>query len=417
MSDLSYVGLTKVFDDGTIAVDDLSLQVDEGEFLVFVGPSGCGKTTTLMMTAGLETPTSGEIHIGGKPVTHVRPKDRDIAMVFQSYALYPHMTVEENIAFGLRRRHLPKAEIKVRVADAARTLDLEPLLKRKPATLSGGQRQRVAMGRAMVRRPLLFLMDEPLSNLDAKLRVQMRAEIKQLQRELGVTTMYVTHDQTEAMTMGDRIAVMHKGLLEQVGSPSQLYQSPGNLFVAEFIGSPGMNLVYAGVEVRDDLTILHLGSSQLILGSDDQALRAKLAAYHERSIVVGFRPESIAAVGDNAEDASLRVEVQHLEDVGSEVIVYFEIDAARAITEGTREIAADVDEVVAETLVQQSKGKSTCIGRLDAESGAKVSVGDRVNFRIDARRLHVFDAESGDAIANRLRPGSESANPRDSVAI
>jgi multiple sugar transport system ATP-binding protein len=397
LAELSYAELTKVFDDGTVAVEQLSLQVDDGEFLVFVGPSGCGKTTTLMMTAGLEEPTSGDILLGGESITYRQPKDRDIAMVFQSYALYPHMTVEDNIAFGLKRRHMPKAEIQVRVHEAAKKLDLSELLHRKPGTLSGGQRQRVAMGRAMVRRPQLFLMDEPLSNLDAKLRVQMRAEIKQLQRELGVTTMYVTHDQTEAMTMGDRIAVMRKGVLEQLGRPSDLYQRPQNVFVAEFIGSPAMNLVEGRVEIRPDRrAVLRLGTNErFVLDSTSEDGQRVLEGYDGKAVIVGFRPESIS-VGSEGGGASLAAVVRHVEDLGSEVMIYFESEAKRAVTAETREVAADVDAVALGSLDHSNASQKLCIARL--ARGSTVGVGQRVSLTVDVGGIHVFDAETGTAV-------------------
>ncbi|HZQ80699.1 MAG TPA: sn-glycerol-3-phosphate ABC transporter ATP-binding protein UgpC [Gaiellaceae bacterium] len=399
MAELSYAELTKVFDEGTVAVERLSLDVEDGEFLVFVGPSGCGKTTTLMMTAGLEEPTSGEVLLGGEAITYRQPKDRDIAMVFQSYALYPHMTVEDNIAFGLRRRRMAKPEIQLRVREAAQKLDLEGLLHRKPGTLSGGQRQRVAMGRAMVRRPQLFLMDEPLSNLDAKLRVQMRAEIKQLQRELGVTTMYVTHDQTEAMTMGDRIAVMRKGVLEQLGKPSDLYQRPRNVFVAEFIGSPAMNLVRGRLQPRDDThAALQLGSSEeLVVELPEEPARSVIQQHSGRDVVVGFRPESVSiARGIGAPETTISAVVRHVEDLGSEVIVYFESEAKRAVTDQGREVAADVDDVALETLEHPVSGRELCIGRL--APGAPITVGERVLLGVDPAGIHIFDSETGQAL-------------------
>src|SRR3989440_3366782 len=293
MAAVSFDGITKTYPDGTTAVNNLSLDISDGEFMVFVGPSGCGKTTALRMVAGLEDISRGVLKIGDRPVNHVPSRDRDIAMVFQSYALYPHLSVYDNIAFGLKIKKVPKAEIEKRVTEAARILDLEPYLKRKPRALSGGQRQRVAMGRAIVREPSAFLMDEPLSNLDAKLRVQMRAEIAKLQHDLGVTTIYVTHDQVEAMTMGNRVAVMRKGELQQVAEPQELYDRPVNLFVGGFIGSPAMNMLEAELERVDGALVATAGDQHLLL--DDQTLAAKpaLMRYKGRKIVLGIRPEDL----------------------------------------------------------------------------------------------------------------------------
>jgi multiple sugar transport system ATP-binding protein len=397
MAEIQYKNLRKVFRDGTVAVEDLSLSVSDGEFIVLVGPSGCGKTTTLMMTAGLETVTQGEIVIGGSTVNDIPPKDRDIAMVFQSYALYPHMNVKNNIAFGLRRRRMPNDEIEERVMAAARRLDLEPYLKRKPAELSGGQRQRVAMGRAIVRRPRLFLLDEPLSNLDAKLRVQMRAEIKQLQRHLGATTVYVTHDQTEAMTMGDRVVVMRKGVLEQVGTPHELYHAPSNLFVAEFIGSPSMNLIKADVEAKGERVLIHLGLAGQVLEMVDDPTRDRLRGFHGTSVAVGFRPENITLVAEHT-DNSVRAEIRHVEDLGAEQMIYFAISAPPVVTEQTREVAKDVDEVVASDLVRHDTGQTLCVGRLPADTS--VSVGGWVDVLINPRKLHFFDLTTGTSVPN-----------------
>jgi len=415
MAELEYKELRKVFDDGTVAVDHLSLSVADSEFIVLVGPSGCGKTTTLMMTAGLETITTGEVVIGDSIVNDVPPKDRDIAMVFQSYALYPHMTVKDNIAFGLRRRRIPREEIERRVAEAARTLDLEPYLKRKPGELSGGQRQRVAMGRAIVRRPRLFLMDEPLSNLDAKLRVQMRAEIKQLQRQLGTTTLYVTHDQTEAMTMGDRVVVMRKGVLEQVGTPQELYHSPSNLFVAGFIGSPSMNLITVGVEAEADDVVIQLdpGNPGLRIRGNQLGPRLrKLRQFHGTAVAMGFRPENVTVATEAADD-TLRVEIQHVEDLGSERIIYFGVEAPPVVTEETRQAAADVDEIVASDLTRGQVGRTVCVGRVAGDT--MISVGDRVELRLNPGRIHFFELETGltvagdDASAQLRRPASHPA--------
>src|SRR5216684_1812891 len=296
MAAVTFDGITKTYPDGTTAVNDFDLEIADGEFMVLVGPSGCGKTTALRMVAGLEDISRGVLKIGDRTVNHVPSRDRDIAMVFQSYALYPHLTVYDNIAFGLKIKKVPKAEIERRVAEAARILDLEPYLKRKPRALSGGQRQRVAMGRAIVRQPAAFLMDEPLSNLDAKLRVQMRAEIAGLQRTLGVTTVYVTHDQVEAMTMGDRVAVMRKGELQQVADPQTLYDKPVNLFVGGFIGSPAMNMLDATIEQSNGSLRAKVGDQSIDIG-DALSARPALKAFEGRQVVLGIRPEDLEDSG------------------------------------------------------------------------------------------------------------------------
>src|SRR5438034_5013166 len=291
MSDIEFADVAKVYPDGTRAVDSLDLEIQDGEFMVFVGPSGCGKTTALRMVAGLEEISEGTIRIGDRIVNQISPKDRDIAMVFQTYALYPHMTVEENLAFGLRLRKLSKIEIGRRVNAAATTLGLEDFLQRKPRALSGGQRQRVAMGRAIVREPRAYLMDEPLSNLDAKLRVQMRAEIHKLQRELGVTTIYVTHDQVEAMTMGDRVAVMRSGHLQQVDAPERIYEQPANQFVAGFIGSPPMNMIAAKLNRSDEGLVVTFGGHRVVVDPEIVRARPALRGYEGGDVVLGIRPE------------------------------------------------------------------------------------------------------------------------------
>src|SRR3954470_395481 len=345
MAELEFRELRKVFPGGTIAVESLDLVVADGEFLVLVGPSGSGKTTVLRVAAGLERATAGDVLIGGEVVNDIAPPDRDIAMVFQTYALYPHMTVYENMAFGLKLHKVGKSEIRSRVVSAAKMLELDELLKRKPAQLSGGQRQRVAMGRAIVREPEAYLMDEPLSNLDAKLRVHMRAEIAGLQDTLGVTTIYVTHDQVEAMTMGDRVAVMRKGELQQVAPPQELYERPVNLFVAGFIGSPAMNLVEATIERANGKVKAKIGSQELTLDDAVVKSRPKLEEYSGRQVVMGIRPESL-------EDATLAPDIpadRHVkgvlvlrEPLGSEIIAHFEVDAPPALTEDVRELARDV---------------------------------------------------------------------------
>src|SRR5579885_505894 len=329
MADVALQDVTKVFDDGTRAVDGLDLQIGDGEFMVLVGPSGCGKTTALRMVAGLEEISDGVVRIGQRVVNDLTPKRRDIAMVFQSYALYPHLSVFDNMAFPLKLAKVPKQEIRRRVETAAKTLDLEPYLGRKPRALSGGQRQRVAMGRAIVREPAAFLMDEPLSNLDAKLRVQMRADIKKLQKELDVTTVYVTHDQVEAMTMGDRVAVMRKGELQQVAPPQELYERPVNMFVAGFIGSPAMNLLQARIERRNGNVVALAGDASIEL--DER--HAFLAPWDGREVVLGVRPEDLedAALAPGGQPR-IRARVELREALGSEVLVHITAWARPAMT-------------------------------------------------------------------------------------
>src|SRR6266576_5116341 len=325
MAAIEFDGVSKVYPDGTRAVDSLDLEIKEKEFMVFVGPSGCGKTTALRMVAGLEEISGGTITIGGRVVNEVQSKDRDVAMVFQNYALYPHMTVAQNLAFGLKLRKFDKAEVKRRVSVAAATLGLEDYLNRKPSALSGGQRQRVAMGRAIVREPHAYLMDEPLSNLDAQLRVQVRAEIQKLQRTLGVTTVYVTHDQTEAMTMGDRIAVMRGGTLQQVDTPDSVYRRPTNRFVAGFIGSPSMNMVSARLTRANGDLIVSFGEHSLVIGDEVLAHRPALRAYEGGEVLVGIRPEDLedAAFASEAPKRTLTVVCTLREALGSEVLVHF----------------------------------------------------------------------------------------------
>jgi multiple sugar transport system ATP-binding protein len=379
--------VTKEFQDGVHAVDALELSVAGGEFMVLVGPSGCGKTTALRMVAGLETITDGKISIDGRIVNDLPSAKRDIAMVFQNYALYPHMSVFENMAFGLEQRKVSKREVTERVHEIARLLELEPLLKRKPRALSGGQRQRVAMGRAIVRKPAVFLMDEPLSNLDAKLRVQMRAEIRGLQRALGVTTIYVTHDQTEAMTMGDRVAVMRKGVLQQVATPHELYRRPANLFVGGFIGSPPMNLLEATAAGG----LLRLGSQLLEIGA-----RPELAAHEGRAVAVGGRPEDVRLAPAGTPGA-LPGRVVTVEDLGAELVVHIETDADPVLTEDVRELVADTDRTSLQTLAAEAKRRrARVVARLPAETG--VQIDDDVSFAFDAAKLHFFDLESGLAL-------------------
>jgi multiple sugar transport system ATP-binding protein len=393
VAEVSFDDVSKVYPDGTTAVAGLVLDVADGEFMVLVGPSGCGKTTALRMVAGLEEISSGVVRIGERVVNHVPSRDRDIAMVFQSYALYPHLSVYENIAFGLRVKKLPKDEIERRVRDAARILDLEPFLKRKPRALSGGQRQRVAMGRAIVRQPQAFLMDEPLSNLDAKLRVQMRAEISRLQSELGVTTLYVTHDQVEAMTMGDRVAVMRKGELQQVAEPQELYDRPVNLFVAGFIGSPAMNMLEATLERANGGFVAKVGSQRLALDEEALAARPRLQEFEGRHVIVGIRPEDLedaALAPGTPADRRLSGPLQLREALGSELVVHFDVDARPALTEDVRELAQDTDAVAVQDLDQEH---ATIVGRFTARS--RVREGETVEVAVDTRSLHFFEPDSG----------------------
>jgi multiple sugar transport system ATP-binding protein len=388
--------VSKVYADGTRAVSDVDLEVKDGEFMVLVGPSGCGKTTALRMVAGLEAISEGVLKIGDRVVNHVPPRDRDIAMVFQSYALYPHLSVYENIAFGLRLKKVNKAEVDKRVKEAARILGLEPFLKRKPRALSGGQRQRVAMGRAIVRQPQAFLMDEPLSNLDAKLRVQMRAEIARLQSDLGTTTIYVTHDQVEAMTMGDRVAVMRKGELLQVDSPQALYDRPVNLFVGGFIGSPAMNMVEATLARADGGLAAEAGGQRIVLGDETLSTRPALKSYEGRKVVLGIRPEDLedaTLATDVPADRRLRGQVDLREALGSEIMVHFTIDAPPALTEDVRELAQDLGDERAVEEAAQGATQTTMVGRFGARS--HVSVGETAEVAVDTRSLHFFDPESG----------------------
>jgi multiple sugar transport system ATP-binding protein len=398
VAEVTFSDVAKVFPDGTRAVTDLTLTAGDGEFMVLVGPSGCGKTTALRMVAGLEEISEGEIRIGDRVVNRMAPRDRDIAMVFQSYALYPHLSVYDNIAFSLRLRKENKGEIDRRVREAARILDLEALLDRKPRALSGGQRQRVAMGRAIVRQPAAFLMDEPLSNLDAKLRVQMRAEISKLQRDIGVTTIYVTHDQVEAMTMGDRVAVMRKGELQQVAPPQELYDRPLNLFVGGFIGSPAMNLLEGALERDNGSLAVALGGRRLALDDDQLAARPGLRAFEGRSLVVGIRPEHLEDAELAPEDVRSRRltgRVELREALGSELVVHVAIDAPPALTEEVEELAADAG-TTAEELQGGNTSGAVIVGRFNADS--KVRHGEPAEIAVDTRALHFFDPETGMAI-------------------
>jgi multiple sugar transport system ATP-binding protein len=393
MARVAFEHAGKVYEDGTRALADFNLEIADGEFMVLVGPSGCGKTTALRMVAGLEAISEGTIRIGDKVVNALEPRKRDLAMVFQNYALYPHMSVYRNIGFGLKLRKTPPSEIRRRVEEIARVLGIVELLDKKPRQLSGGQRQRVAMGRAIIRDPQAFLMDEPLSNLDAKLRVQMRAEIARIQREVNATTIYVTHDQVEAMTMGDRVAVLRKGVLQQVATPQQLYGSPTNLFVASFIGSPAMNLVQARLERQSGGLVCRLGDQALALPEQVVAARPELDAHVGRTIGLGIRPEHLhdAALTDGAPvGRKLRGRVVTTELLGSELLAHLEVPVAPVVTEEVLEVAEDVDRALSEDLRAEARGqRSVFVGRFDARS--TVRIGDEVEATVDTDRLHFFD--------------------------
>ncbi|MGD1238263.1 ABC transporter ATP-binding protein [Mycobacterium seoulense] len=381
MAEIVLDHVSKSFPDGATAVQDLSITIADGEFLILVGPSGCGKTTTLNMIAGLEDISSGELRIGGERVNEKPPKDRDIAMVFQSYALYPHMTVRQNIAFPLTLAKMKKAEIAQKVEETAKTLDLTELLDRKPSQLSGGQRQRVAMGRAIVRHPKAFLMDEPLSNLDAKLRVQMRGEIARLQKRLGTTTVYVTHDQTEAMTLGDRVVVMHGGVAQQIGTPDELYEHPANLFVAGFIGSPAMNFFPATMTAVG----LTLPFGEVMLSPEVQQMIAQHPA--PENVIVGVRPEHLqdAALIDGYQRIralTFEVKVDLVESLGADKFVYFS-------TGGWAARSAQLDELAAEADAHENQ----FVARVPA--GSKAAIGQPIELAFDTTKLAVFDARSG----------------------
>ena len=381
--------LTKIYPNGYEAVHDFDLEVKDGELMVLVGPSGCGKTTVMRMVAGLERITRGTLRFDDKVMNDVSPKDRDIAMVFQNYALYPHMTVGENIGFALSMRKLPKSEVRKKVKETADILGLEEWIDRKPGQLSGGQRQRVAMGRAIVREPKVFLMDEPLSNLDAKLRVQMRAEVTRIQRRVGVSTIYVTHDQVEAMTMGDRVAVMRDGHLQQCAKPQEVYDNPVNIFVAGFMGSPSMNLFEATLNENAD--VLTLGSQTLKLPASVLALKPALKKYANSRVVVGIRPESLNAPGPQTQkgddDVSLEGEVDLVEALGSELLVHFSTDAVRVEAEGA--VSEDAEGLDAGLIAQRGAG----VARV--EPGAQVTLGGKTTFSLNPSRLYFFDSSTG----------------------
>ncbi|MFY9579882.1 MAG: sn-glycerol-3-phosphate ABC transporter ATP-binding protein UgpC [Gaiellaceae bacterium] len=400
MADVQFRDVDKIYDNGVQAVFGLSLQIQDGEFLVLVGPSGCGKTTALRMVAGLEEISDGTISIGDRVVNDLTPKDRDIAMVFQNYALYPHLSVGDNIAFGLRLRKTPKKTVDERVQWAARLLGLTPYLDRRPKELSGGQRQRVAMGRAIVRQPQVFLMDEPLSNLDAKLRVQMRAEIGRIQRELKTTTIYVTHDQTEAMTMGDHVAVMRKGELQQMDTPQKLYSDPKNLFVASFIGSPSMNLIEAEIERRNGGLVAKLADQELAIPAEVASLRPALAGYAGRKVALGIRPEQLedgSIVRDGSDGNRLRGRVLLTEALGSELLVHVELSGKPVVTDDVLEGAVELEDAMLDDLAQKAEEeRTTFVGRFDAES--EVRPDHIVDMAVDTTKLQFFDLETGTTI-------------------
>ncbi len=405
MSEITLEGVTKVFDDGQEAVKDMNLEVGDGEFMILVGPSGCGKSTALRMIAGLEDISSGEVKIGGEVVNDRAPKERDIAMVFQNYALYPHMTVRENMGFALKLAGVDKDEIKSKVEDAAKTLDLTQHLDRRPANLSGGQRQRVAMGRAIVRDPQAFLMDEPLSNLDAKLRVQMRTEVAKLQSRLETTTVYVTHDQTEAMTLGDRVAVMRAGVLQQVGTPAELYEEPVNLFVAGFIGSPAMNFMPA--ELSGGKVKLPIGEADIPPG---------LGGGRDGKVVAGLRPESfedVSLIGDlrNERGVVFEAEIDLIESLGSDLYAYFHVESGSVESD---QLADLVSERLEETGAPEGReGLEQIVARLDPAS--KIKRRDTAELWADTSKLHLFDAESGERLSQDDRQQPEQEQRRGSV--
>jgi multiple sugar transport system ATP-binding protein len=398
MARVTLANVGKVYPDGTEAVRELDLEIGDGELVVLVGPSGCGKTTALRMVAGLEEITRGEIRIGDRVINNLDPRARDIAMVFQNYALYPHMTVLENIAFPLKLAGLPQGEREQKVRRVAQTLGLEQHLGRKPRQLSGGQRQRVAMGRAIVREPQAFLMDEPLSNLDAKLRVQMRAEISTLQKEIGVTTIYVTHDQVEAMTIGERVAVMRRGALLQYAEPQEIYDCPGTLFVAAFIGNPPMNLVEAELSRANGGHRLTLGDRELALGEELETA-SRLDGYTGRTVVAGIRPESLedaARVTDAPVERRLRGVVTLREALGSDALVHFAVDGSRGLASHVRELAHDIEDPAQLEELDRDERQATFVGRFHPQT--RVRAGEPVEVAIQPGALTLFDPETGKRI-------------------
>jgi multiple sugar transport system ATP-binding protein len=403
MAQVTFDEVSKIYPDGTRAVNRMNLGIKDGEFMVLVGPSGCGKTTALRMVAGLEEISEGALRIGERVVNHVPSRDRDIAMVFQSYALYPHLSVYENIAFGLRLRKLSKQEVDERVKRAAHLLGLTEYLPRKPRALSGGQRQRVAMGRAIVREPAAFLMDEPLSNLDAKLRVQTRAEIAKLQSDLGVTTLYVTHDQVEAMTMGNRVAVMRKGELQQVDEPQTLYDRPVNLFVGGFIGSPAMNMLDATIQQSNGDLRATIGEQTISLGQETVQNRPALKNYAGKQVIIGIRPEDLedAAIETGAPaDRLLKGRLELREALGSEIMAHFAIKAAHAETDETAELAADAGGEGPQIGVEENE--AVVVGRFSPRS--RIQAGDEIAAVVDTRSLHFFDPATGAGIYDETPP-------------
>jgi multiple sugar transport system ATP-binding protein len=399
MADIVLDHVTKVFGDDVFAVDDVSLEIGDGEFMVLVGPSGCGKSTILRLIAGLEEVTSGEIRIAGQDVTDLPPKDRDVAMVFQNYALYPHMNVAQNLSFGLKIRKTPKGIQRERVDGVAKILGLDQLMERKPSELSGGQRQRVAMGRAMVREPVAFLMDEPLSNLDAKLRVQMRAQLSRLHERLSTTTIFVTHDQVEAMTLGQRVAVLKDGVIQQVDTPQTLYNHPSNLFVAAFIGSPPMNLVEANVSGNT----LSFAGEQMPLDPSTE-----LKDHDGRTVILGIRPSDLedCDVWHNESLPTIDIVAEVTEELGSEVNIVFHVDAPAVRTEDTR-AAADVDDDQDATLIAEAEDRAVFTARVDSRT--KATPGQKVTLSIDPARFHFFEPSTGAAIETK-RPLAASKN-------
>jgi multiple sugar transport system ATP-binding protein len=401
VAQVTFDNVGKIYPDGTLAVKELSLEIADGELMVFVGPSGCGKTTALRMVAGLEEISNGEIRIGDEVVNNLAPRDRDVAMVFQNYALYPHKTVFENLAFPLKLRKLRTAEVAQRVQRIARLLELEEHLKRRPRQLSGGQRQRVAMGRAIVREPRAFLMDEPLSNLDAKLRTQMRAEISFLHKALAITTIYVTHDQVEAMTLGQRVAVMRRGELQQVSTPQDLYDHPANIFVAGFIGSPAMNFFEGRLHREDGRYSVVVGSQRLVVDEREAAAVERLGDHVGRSLILGVRPEHLedaALAPDSTPGRRLLGQVRLREALGSEVVVHFQVEAAPVVSDDLRELAEDVDEAaLLDDLDQERRMRRTAfVGRFGV--GTQVVDGERAEIAIAPGAIRFFDTSTGAAI-------------------